>query len=169
MWRNIHLASGKKLPRPALYPDPTNEANRLVDSFAASNSNAQLSQDIRDMQIKFQQGRTETVSDACLEDAPTDIPFTQQEFEATLKPRQNTAAGTDTITYSMFRKARPSAHDELLRVINISYDTGKLPKSWKEASIVPIPKPNDTGNHRPISLLSCLGKMAEKIILTRLQ
>ena len=77
---------------------------------------------------------------ACLEDAPTDIPFTQRELQGTLRPQRDTAAGTDKVIYSMIREAGTPAHDELLQVINTSYDTGKLPASWKQANIVPIPQ-----------------------------
>jgi hypothetical protein len=45
-------------------------------------------------------------------------------------------------------------------------------KGWKKANVIFIPKPgNDPKfpqNHRPISLLSSIGKVLEKVILTRL-
>lgn len=169
MWRNIHMASGKVPARPPLHPDPNGEANRLVDSFATRSSHTQLPQETRDFQQRLREERLETVHRACLEEAPTDTPFTPQELKATLKLRRDTAAGTDRITYSMIREAGEPAHQELLRVVNASYDAGRLPLSWKRANIVPIPKPNDPGSHRPISLLSCLGKTAEKMMLARLQ
>ena len=169
MWRNVRLASGKAPSRQPLHPDPTSEANRLIDSFAARSSPDQLPQGTSDRQNRLEIERSMAVCRACLADAPTDTPFTQRELLRTLRPRKDTAAGTDKIAYSMFREAGTEAHHELLRVINTSYDTGKLPASWKQANIVPIPKPNDPGNHRPISLLSCLGKTAEKMVLTHLQ
>lgn len=47
-----------------------------------------------------------------------------------------------------------------------------FPADWKIAKIVPIPKTqqncNATDKYRPISLLSCLGKTFEKLILLRL-
>lgn len=52
--------------------------------------------------------------------------------------------------------------------IKLSY----FPKSWKIAKIIPISKSNQNcsspDNFRPISLLSCLGKCFERIILMRL-
>ena len=44
---------------------------------------------------------------------------------------------------------------------------GRLPSCWKTATIVPIPKKNNT--YRPISLLPVLGKVMEKIILQRIR
>ena len=69
----------------------------------------------------------------------------------------------------MIREAGREAHDELLKVVNASYDAGRLPLTWKLATIVPIPKPREPNKSRPISLISCLGKTAEKMILARLQ
>jgi hypothetical protein len=47
-----------------------------------------------------------------------------------------------------------------------------MPKTWKEANIVPIPKPDRDHsickNYRPIALLSCVGKLLERIICNRL-
>lgn len=60
----------------------------------------------------------------------------------------------------------------LLRVLNKSWNTGKLPSEWKTAQISMLTKkdcdlsyPN---NYRPISLTKCLGKLAEKMIKIRL-
>jgi len=49
---------------------------------------------------------------------------------------------------------------------------GYFPKSWKRAVIITIPKPGKDirhpANYRPISLLSSLSKVFEKVILTKL-
>lgn len=79
-----------------------------------------------------------------------------------MKKKKDTASGSDKINYSMIRNAGPRAHQEPLELINASNDAGKLPTSWKEAIIYPIPKPKEPGKVRPISLLSCLGKTPEK-------
>ncbi|GBN47667.1 putative RNA-directed DNA polymerase from transposon BS [Araneus ventricosus] len=47
-----------------------------------------------------------------------------------------------------------------------------LPNCWKTSVVVPIPKPNSDlslpQNYRPISLLSCLCKVFESVLLRRL-
>ena len=40
---------------------------------------------------------------------------------------------------------------------------------WKETNIQPIPKPREPTKLRPISLLSCTAKSAEKMVLAQLQ
>ncbi|UYV82664.1 Transposase [Cordylochernes scorpioides] len=64
------------------------------------------------------------------------------------------------------------ANNQLLRILNISWQTGKLPKNWKISIIVPILKPNKDAkeykNYRPIALTSKLCKITERIIHSRL-
>jgi hypothetical protein len=47
-----------------------------------------------------------------------------------------------------------------------------FPKKWKHATVIPIPKPgsdpSDPSNYRPISLLSSISKILERIILQHL-
>ncbi|XP_037568240.1 uncharacterized protein LOC119449128 [Dermacentor silvarum] len=55
--------------------------------------------------------------------------------------------------------------------MNEIWRRGLIPKSWKTAYTEPIPKPGKAlsiDNLRPISLTSCVGKMAEHVMLNRL-
>jgi hypothetical protein len=56
--------------------------------------------------------------------------------------------------------------------VNESIQKGKVPAAWKFGILVPIPKPGkDTSkleSYRPISLLSCFGKLADRIVTNRL-
>ena len=60
----------------------------------------------------------------------------------------------------------------LLHTANLSWLSGEVPSSWRIAEIRPIPKPgkppNTTSSFRPISLLSCIGKLVERLIHERL-
>ena len=52
-------------------------------------------------------------------------------------------------------------------VINHSLETGRLPKGWKKANVVPIYKggeKEDPLNYRPVSLTSVMCKLREKFI-----
>ena len=61
---------------------------------------------------------------------------------------------------------------ELLRLANISWRKSEIPQSWKHALIIPIHKtgkePKNPESYRPISLLSCVGKVIEKMVNNRL-
>ena len=55
---------------------------------------------------------------------------------------------------------------------NKIWDGGDFPTEWREATIIPIPKPGkDTtnpNNYRPIALTSCICKTFERMVNSRL-
>ena len=85
------------------------------------------------------------------------------------------APGPDGITNEMLKHLGPGAKRFLLRIYNQSWSTGIVPTIKKEALIRPIKKQTNKGkdkrdpsNYRPISQLSCVGKLPERIINKRL-
>ena len=64
------------------------------------------------------------------------------------------------------------AFEKLLELVNLTWLRGDLPASWRKAEIVPIlkkGKPKDQiGSFRPISLLSCVSKLSERMVQARL-
>ena len=59
----------------------------------------------------------------------------------------------------------------VLKLMNKSWDEGKLPDQWKEATIIPFLKPNKDSNdpqsYRPISLTSAICKTMETMVNNR--
>ena len=84
----------------------------------------------------------------------------------------NTAVGPDEIHYEFLKQLPSCSLDFLLQAFNEVWVSGKFPPSWKQATIIPIPKPGkdstDPSNYRPIALTSCLCKTLERMINTRL-
>ena len=81
------------------------------------------------------------------------------------------AVGVDGVPVQAIRKCFPVIGPHLLHIINTSIVTCVFPSSWKVASVVPLHKsgPKDTAtNFRPISLLSVLSKLCEKIVCEQL-
>ncbi|KAK3895219.1 hypothetical protein Pcinc_001078 [Petrolisthes cinctipes] len=99
----------------------------------------------------------------------TDRPFSLQELQQAKRRGRDTATGADGVPYSMLAHAGPAGDAALLATLNASWTAGRLPPAWNEADIKPIPKPREPSKFRPISLLSCLAKTAEKMVLARLQ
>ncbi|KAF2351936.1 Reverse transcriptase domain [Trinorchestia longiramus] len=60
----------------------------------------------------------------------------------------------------------------LLQLYNKSLQSGMLPTVWQPAIIIPLPKLNkpltSVDSYRPISLLSCVQKLMERLIVSRL-
>ena len=81
------------------------------------------------------------------------------------------AVGPDSVSLEIIRKCFPVLGPHLLHVINHSINTGTVPCLWKQATVVPIFKNGSTSepsNYRPISILSAVGKLTEKVVSMQL-
>ena len=96
-----------------------------------------------------------------------DQPITISEINKVLSNVRDSSPGDDTVAYSMLKNAPTAFLQQLSKLYTRSLQGGRLPPSWKLATIVPIPKKNNI--YRPISLLSVIGKVTEKIILHRIR
>ena len=100
-------------------------------------------------------------------------PFSPAEFLAAASNLSSfTATGPDKVAYPMLKHLPRSGMDLLLHIFNLSWSSHSFPSIWKTSSIIPIHKmgkPLDSpASFRPISLTSCVSKLFERIILSRL-
>ena len=82
-----------------------------------------------------------------------------------LKPKSS--AGADCISTKLLKEIAPLIITPLHHLINLSLETGFVPKEFKIAKVVPIFKSGDKhdyNNYRPISLLSSFSKLMEKVV-----
>ena len=80
------------------------------------------------------------------------------------------SAGHDDISNFILKSIITSIADPLTHIFNRSILSGIFPKQMKIAKVIPLYKKGDdldTGNYRPISLLSSLSKILERLIFTR--
>ena len=91
---------------------------------------------------------------------------------AASNPSSSTATGPDKVAYPILKHLPCSGMDFLLHIFNLSWSSHSFPSIWKTSSIIPIhkmEKPLDSpASFRPISLTSCVSKLCERIILSRL-
>ena len=94
------------------------------------------------------------------------------ELRQSLQTANDSATGLDQVHYQLLTHLPNSALSVLLKVYNHVWESGCFPPSWREAVVIPIPKPGkdhlDPINFRPIALTSCLCKTMERIINARL-
>ena len=100
-------------------------------------------------------------------------PFSLAEFLAAASNlSSSTATGPDKVAYPMLKHLPHSGMNFLLHIFNLSWSSHSFPSIWKTSSIIPIHKmgkPLDSpASFRPISLTSCVSKLFERIILSRL-
>ncbi|XP_043212000.1 uncharacterized protein LOC122376264 [Amphibalanus amphitrite] len=100
-------------------------------------------------------------------------PFTEEELTRQISQAQlQKSPGPDDLCNEHVKHLGPRARLALLSLINASWQTGVVPREWRRAVIVPIPKsgkdPRKIGSYRPIALTSHIAKLAGRVIATRL-
>jgi len=167
IWKQINRATGKGRKAEPLHPFPRRKADQLIDSFAARADGSESTVRSKGILRSKAPDRHKTFTEACRAPADTDRPYTADELASSLKRTRDTAPGSDGVRGSQLVRLGPAARNEMLTIFNISHDEGRLPDPWKEAQIVPIPKPKQVDAHRPISLLAVLSKIMERMVLAR--
>jgi len=83
------------------------------------------------------------------------------------------AAGSDGILPEFIKNLGYRGRLWITKLVTTVSNKGTLPKLWREAKVVAILKPNKSGdvvnNFRPISLLSVVYKLFERMLLKRIQ
>ena len=99
-------------------------------------------------------------------------PLTLGEVKLQLK-RLDCTKATSTEDYPTWisLEGREDICIPLLDIINTMLVTGEYPDMWKRAEVIPLPKitsPHMYKQYRPISLLFHLGKLAERVIISKM-
>ena len=174
MWRRIGCLANKNRVRKCapivhqqqVITDSSTKANIIADQYAKlfnSNTHAVDSAPllipltlalVDDSEIKYNK------------------PFSLAEMFHAVSTLKNTSPGFDTIHNLMIKNLPINYLTWLLEITNSSFTCGSFPQIWKLAVILPILKPgkmpSDPKAYRPISLLSCIAKLMEKLVCRRL-
>ncbi|CAF4455321.1 unnamed protein product [Rotaria sp. Silwood2] len=98
--------------------------------------------------------------------------ITIKEVKWNIKQLRNSSCGPDNIHNRCLKNYTELFIQHLTTLFNSILNIGYIPNEWKKANIILLLKPNKDKQHpssyRPISLLSCLGKLLEKIMKQRL-
>ena len=166
IWRQIKKIKGHAPT--ATTVNPKVEANRLADHFTTRADQTTLPKSIITALKEQLPLRQAKLAAAKQKNPDTNTLFTFHELDNVLRRHRTTAPGEDGFTYTFYAKAPRLFKNRILNLFNQSWIEGKLPEQWKTAIVIPIAKPGGKG-HRPISLLSTLSKIMERMILARLQ
>lgn len=100
--------------------------------------------------------------------------FELREINLVIKNlNKKSTSGEDQIHNLMLQNSSQEFRKIILYLINQTVKQAKIPQNWKTSLISMIPKKqnnsSDLRDYRPISLTSCLAKVAERLMLTKIK
>ena len=100
------------------------------------------------------------------------VPVVSQEINKIIDSLDiNKSTGPNSIPVYILKILKPFFSEWLAKIINLSFETSVFPDLLKLAKVIPIHKKDsklDYKNYRPISLLSVLSKIYEKVLYKRI-
>ena len=108
-----------------------------------------------------------------VQNAELDMDITEFEIRSAIRKLKNgKAAGADHIENTWIKATQNIMMPTYVTYFNIIYSTATIPSEWAKGIIKPIYKgkgdSNEPDNYRPITILSCLGKLFTCILNTRI-
>ena len=146
-------------------PILSSEGNILIDDTSKANAfNTFFSE-----ASKLNQAESSLpVDDSPISNTLETISVSEKEVQDQIRLlNANKSYGPDGISPKFIKLAGNSLVKPLTKLYNLSLSSGKVPKLWKQANVVPLHKKDSKqvmGNYRPVSLLSILGKILERIV-----
>ncbi|GFX42552.1 RNA-directed DNA polymerase from mobile element jockey [Trichonephila clavipes] len=99
-------------------------------------------------------------------------PFHISELNRAVKSAKNTTPGADQIPAKFLKLLSHSERKIILNFFQQIFDKAIVPKEWKHAIILPIPKPckdkTKISSYRPIALTSVFSKTFGRILANRI-
>ena len=176
VFRLLNAISGKKhLPR-LFFSDctcPLDTANHFASYLRSRLSQATPRSSRRAERQFMNELRKASCEDASSLHNSFCCPFSLTELSTAISNfSSSTASGPDQIAYPLLKHLPEPAQLLLFSLFNRSWHSHTFPSCWKPTTIIPIHKPGKPTSSpsffRPISLTSCISKLFERLILSRL-
>ena len=117
--------------------------------------------------------RVERLWDQSASGGQLDYEFVEADLlQARSQVSRASSTGCDNLPYDVWCVDCAVWNDALLSFFNLLLRWGVVPDLWRMGIVIPLPKEGDLqlyGNWRPITLLSCMGKFFEGMLLPRLK
>ena len=177
MWDRVRKISCKNICPPKQFlngkngttiTDPKDIANEHAAVFTDNSSSAhynatfQAIKEQEEVKIDFTSDNTEVYNK----------PFRLRDLRRSIIKAKPRAPGPDGIHNNLLKHLPEDTLKILKEILNKIWISADFPQQWRAATMIPIPKPNkdhtDPLSYRPIALTSCLCKVLECMINTRL-
>lgn len=150
--------------------DPTDQDSEETDSSDTDSADSSLSQPTQNhdnlVSVTVQELLQNSPSHRTRPTTPTEVLHIIERLKSNKSP------GPDRVTNSMLKNIPLLMLYKITHLINGILACCHFPTQWKKAIVCPILKQHqdrsDPASYRPISLLSALSKLAERVILNRL-
>ena len=152
------------------YEDPLKIANHFNDHFISVTKDLINPNTCTHIQQSLVQAETCNISK---EKFVFDLPKVNNESvtNAIKSLNTNASCGLDGISCKIIKLCGNELVPSLVFLINKSFSSGCFPRDWKEAKVFPLHKKGnieEMNNFRPISVLSIISKIIEKIVNTEM-
>lgn len=177
LWRKVNALSGKSKGQKitlvkddnSTLEDPKEVAEDLAEYFYKQSATSQYARKFqKEKRSKEKIGLNLNYSN---NSARYNREFTLEEMEEALQDAEGKATGIDEISYDMLRMLPIEMKTQLLAEFNRIWTKDGIPADWKTGLVIAIPKtnndPHKPENYRPITLLSCVGKLQERMVEKR--
>ena len=177
VFRLLNAISGKKnTSQDSFFPDctcPLDTANHFASYLRSRLSQATPRSSRRAERQFMNELRKASCEDAFSLHNSFCSPFSLTELSTAISNFCfSIASGPDQIAYPLLKHLPEPAQLLLLSLFNRSWHSHTFPSCWKPTTIIPIHKPGKPTSSpsffRPISLTSCISKLFERLILSRL-
>ena len=161
----LHTKGEDVLPQ---YEDPLELANRFNDFFLSKIETIRLNL-VTASGDNNETIDTESPSSVLDMFAPADV----DEISKLITSASNASSKLDPLPTSLLNEIKPALATTITDIVNKSLSTGVFPSSMKKALIKPLLKKqgldsNTLKNYRPVSNLSFISKVIEKVVAVRL-
>lgn len=131
-------------------------AGAFVEKFAENSSHDKYSPNFRLAREMSNISIEKTLEQNTTSDHNLNTPIRPEEITQVLKNTKNSSAGPDGIPSIFLKKLPQKAINYICKLFNKILETKSYPRKWKEALVIPVPKPNKDhtklGNYRPIAI-----------------
>ena len=179
VWNMVRKITGKNIPSHLLHlkdatgkliTDKEDIASTIGATFEKNSSSVNYSDDFQSVK-RSEEGKPLNfkTNDRSL---PYNKRFKLRDLKRSIKKSNDSTPGPDNIHYRILKNLPDETLKIILNIINRHWEQHTFPESWREALLLPIPKPGkdhqNPNNFRPIALTSCICKTVERMVNERL-